>query len=81
MPETDKRVIVPDEGTPPLDPYSPGVQWNQFVFASGQIDMDPDTGKLGGRCVEAETRKSKKIIRNSVCYGFFLVVNLESNYK
>jgi 2-iminobutanoate/2-iminopropanoate deaminase len=73
MPETDKRVIVPGGGTPSLVLYSPGAQWNQCVFTSGQIGMDPDTGKLGGGCVEAEIRKSKNNISEIlIALGSFL---------
>ena len=27
-------------------PYSPGIQWDQLVFVSGQIHMDPATGEV-----------------------------------
>ena len=41
----DRRAIYagkPVEGAP----YSPGIQWDQLVFVSGQIHMDPVTGTV-----------------------------------
>ena len=58
MPSTDKKVVIPDGGAPPLAPYSPGIQWDRLIFTSGQIGLDPETGKLVEGGVEQETRQA-----------------------
>jgi 2-iminobutanoate/2-iminopropanoate deaminase len=53
-----KEVIIPDGGVKPLAPYSPGIRWNKFVFTSGQIGLDPETGKLISDSLESEIRQA-----------------------
>ncbi len=53
-----KEVIIPKGGAKPLAPYSPGIRWEQLIFTSGQIGLDPNTGKLVPEGVEAETRQA-----------------------
>jgi len=33
-------------GAPPVGPYSPAVRANGLIFASGQIPLDPESGKV-----------------------------------
>jgi len=54
----EKEVIIPEGGAKPLAPYSPGIRWDQLVFTSGQIGLDPGTGKLVAGGVEAESRQA-----------------------
>ena len=54
----EKEVIIPKGGTKPLAPYSPGICWDQLIFVSGQIGLDPSTGKLVAGGVAAETRQA-----------------------
>ena len=54
----EKEVIIPEGGSKPLAPYSPGIRWDRLVFTSGQIGIDPETGKLVTGGVEAETRQA-----------------------
>ncbi len=54
----EKEVIIPDGGAKPLAPYSPGIRFGQLVFTSGQIGLDPQTGKLVTGGVEVETRQA-----------------------
>ena len=53
-----KEVIIPAGGAKPLAPYSPGIRLGNLVFTSGQIGLDPKTGKLVPGGVEAETRQA-----------------------
>ncbi|MEX2143756.1 MAG: Rid family detoxifying hydrolase [Anaerolineales bacterium] len=57
MASLNKKVVFP-AGAKPLGPYSPGVQVGEFLFASGHIGMDPQTGKLAPGGVEAEARQA-----------------------
>ncbi len=41
-----KKVLVPASGAKPIGPYSPGVEANGLVFISGQVGVNPQTGKL-----------------------------------
>jgi len=59
-----KEVIIPEGGAKPLAPYSPAIKIGQFVFTSGQIGIDPDTGKLVPGGVKAETRQALKNLKS-----------------
>lgn len=58
MGELKKEVIIPKGGAKPLAPYSPGIRVGPMVFTSGQIGLDPETGKLVPGGVKAETRQA-----------------------
>ena len=53
-----KKVIVTDKAPKAIGPYSAGIQVNGFVYTSGQLGMDPQTGVLVEGGVEAETKKA-----------------------
>ena len=38
--------------------YSPAVQAGEFLFVSGQIGLNPETGKMVGDDIESQTRQS-----------------------
>jgi 2-iminobutanoate/2-iminopropanoate deaminase len=40
-----------------IGPYSPGVNVGRFLFVSGQIALDPETGTLRTGTIEAEARQ------------------------
>jgi 2-iminobutanoate/2-iminopropanoate deaminase len=42
-------------GKPPVGAYSPAVRAGDFLFLSGQVPIDPDTGELIGSDVAAQT--------------------------
>jgi 2-iminobutanoate/2-iminopropanoate deaminase len=58
MQNNNKEIIIPRGGAKPLAPYSPGIRWDSLVFTSGQIGLDPETGKLVSGGVEAETHRA-----------------------
>ena len=41
-----------------IGPYSQAVEANGFVFASGQLPIDPSTGQFPEGCVKEQTRQS-----------------------
>lgn len=50
------------EGAPkPVGPYSPAVKIEGLLFCSGQIGLDPETGKLVEGGVEEQT---KQVLKN-----------------
>ena len=54
-----KETIFTEKGAKPIAPYSPGTSANGFVFVSGQIGIDPATGKLA-EGIEAQTTQALK---------------------
>ena len=58
-----KTIIQTDQAPAPVGPYSQAIQASgSFVFASGQIALDPATGQLvGGDDVVAQTQQ---VMRN-----------------
>jgi 2-iminobutanoate/2-iminopropanoate deaminase len=54
----EKNVIIPEGSAKPLAPYSPGIRFGSLVFTSGQLGLDPKTGKLVPGGVKEETRQA-----------------------
>jgi 2-iminobutanoate/2-iminopropanoate deaminase len=53
-----KHSEIRTEAAPaPVGPYSQAIRAGEFVFASGQIPLDPQTGKLVAGEIEDETRQ------------------------
>jgi 2-iminobutanoate/2-iminopropanoate deaminase len=56
-----KEVIIPAGGAKPVAPYSPGIRYGELVFTSGQIGLDPATGKFVDGGVAAQ---AKQVLEN-----------------
>jgi 2-iminobutanoate/2-iminopropanoate deaminase len=52
-----KQIVYSDNAPKPIGPYSQAVISGGFLFASGQIALDPETGKLILDNIEAETKQ------------------------
>ncbi|MBP2676440.1 MAG: RidA family protein [Deltaproteobacteria bacterium] len=50
----EKAIISP---VPVIGPYSPAVRVGNFLFVSGQIALDPETGTMKNENIEVETRQ------------------------
>ena len=57
---SQKEVIIPAGGAKPLAPYSPGIRYRDLVFTSGQVGLDPATGKLAEGGVAAQAQQALK---------------------
>lgn len=56
---TNHRQVLTAEGAPAaVGPYSHAVVSNGFLFCSGQVPIDPATGKLAEGSVADQTRRS-----------------------
>ena len=56
----NKRIAT-DDAPPAIGPYSQAVTSGGWIFCSGQIALDPDSGSLvGGGDIEYETRQVLK---------------------
>jgi 2-iminobutanoate/2-iminopropanoate deaminase len=59
-----KKVITTPLGPPAIGPYTQAIQAGNWVFVSGQIPLDPATGKLiEDKSVVAQTRRSLQNIQ------------------
>ncbi len=48
----------------PIGPYNQAIKANGFVFISGQIPIDPQTGELVSGSIEKETEQVMKNLEN-----------------
>jgi 2-iminobutanoate/2-iminopropanoate deaminase len=53
-----RKVITTDKAPKAIGPYSVGIAGGHFIFASGQIGLDPETGTLVAGGVETEARQA-----------------------
>ena len=52
-----KKAIVSSKLAPPVGPFSQAIQSDGFIYLSGQVGQDPQTGKLMEGGVVAETEQ------------------------
>ncbi len=60
-----KKIISTDKAPSAIGPYSQAVEANGFVFASGQIPIDPATGNIP-EGIEAQAKQALTNVRNLV---------------
>lgn len=53
-----KKIITATNAPAALGPYSHAVAAGDLLFTSGQLGMDPATGKLAGENIEAQTEQA-----------------------
>jgi 2-iminobutanoate/2-iminopropanoate deaminase len=58
----EKTIIQTNNAPAPIGPYNQAVKANGFLFASGQIALDPATGELKTANIEEETHRVMKNI-------------------
>ena len=56
-----KKIINTKEAPEPIGPYNQAIEAGKFIFLSGQIAIDVDTGELINKNIEAETNQ---VMRN-----------------
>lgn len=55
---SERVIIFSDMAPKAIGPYSQAVKYNNFLFTSGQIGLDPQSGNMVEGGVEAETRQA-----------------------
>jgi len=55
-----RNIVETKDAPPPIGPYSQGVCANGFVFVSGQIPIDPETGQVVERDIAVQTHQAIK---------------------
>jgi 2-iminobutanoate/2-iminopropanoate deaminase len=58
-----KRIVLASSAPTPVGPYSQAIVAGGFVFASGQIPLDPVSGKLVPGEIEAQTERVLENLR------------------
>ena len=58
-----REVIQPRAGSKPTSPYSPGIKAGGFIYVSGQVPLDPQTGEMVSGGIEEQTRQTLENIK------------------
>jgi len=53
----EKQAVSSDQAPKALGPYSQAMRWGNILFISGQVGIDPNTGKLVAGGAEAQARQ------------------------
>lgn len=53
----EKKIIASSKAPAAIGPYSQAVKVNGFLFVSGQLGLDPNTGKQAGEDVETQCQQ------------------------
>lgn len=61
-----KDIVLTDRGPKPIGPYSQAVKANGFLFASGQIALDPQTNEFVGGDIRQQTERVMANIKGIV---------------
>lgn len=64
-----KQTVFAEKGIKPIGPYTPAIRMGNFLFVSGQIGMDPATGKLVTGGVAAEARQTLENLKTLLAAG------------
>lgn len=59
----EKKVIVTDKAPAAIGPYSQAIETDGFVFASGQIPIEPATGNIPDG-IEAQAKQALTNVKN-----------------
>ena len=57
------KAFNPENAPKALGPYTPAVKLGDFVYLSGQIPINPETGKVDGETIEEQTHQVMKNIK------------------
>ncbi len=55
-----KQPVLAEKAPKAIGPYSAAVKTDQFVYSSGQLGMNPQSGDLVAGGIQAQTRQSLK---------------------
>jgi 2-iminobutanoate/2-iminopropanoate deaminase len=58
-----KDIVLTDKGPKPIGPYSQAVKSNGFLFASGQVALDPRTNEFLGGDIRQQTERAMENIK------------------
>ncbi len=58
------KVITTDRAPGAIGPYSQAMVVGNLIYCSGQIPIDPATGEIDGKTIEAQTERVCKNVEN-----------------
>ena len=61
-----RDVILTDRGPKPIGPYSQAIRANGFLFASGQVAIDPKTNEFIGGDIRQQTERAMENVKGIV---------------
>lgn len=53
-----KKIVTSDKAPAALGPYSTATIFNNLIFTSGQLGIDPETNEVPGEGIEEQTRQA-----------------------
>lgn len=59
-----KKVIAAAGAPKAIGPYSQAVKAGRFLFLSGQLPLDPETGNISGDGIETQTKQAIENIKS-----------------
>ena len=59
-----KKIIATDKAPAAIGPYSQAIQAGDFLFASGQIPLDPKTGQIADGSIEEQAKLVLENVKN-----------------
>ncbi len=62
----DNKVVQTDQAPAAIGPYSQGITIASWLFVSGQLGMDPETGELTGPDCASQARQALENLRQIV---------------
>jgi 2-iminobutanoate/2-iminopropanoate deaminase len=63
------RIITTTTAPPAKGPYSPAIEVDGFLFCSGQVSLDPETGEFFDGDIVAQTTRILKNLSNLLIAG------------
>ena len=61
-----KEPVLTDHGPKPIGPYSQAIRANGFLYVSGQVGLDPQTGALTGTTIQEQTERTLQNVKGIV---------------
>jgi 2-iminobutanoate/2-iminopropanoate deaminase len=61
-----KEIVLTDRGPKPIGPYSQAIKANGFLFASGQVAIDPKTNEFIGGDIRQQTERTMENVKGVV---------------
>jgi 2-iminobutanoate/2-iminopropanoate deaminase len=58
-----KDIVLTEKGAKPIGPYSQAVKCNGFLFASGQVALDPRNNEFIGGDIRQQTERAMENIK------------------
>lgn len=71
-----RNVIVAENAPAAIGPYSHAISTGDYLFTSGQIPLNPETGKLAGDTIEEQTEQVLKNLEAVLAANYMSFANV-----